>query len=451
MIGLVVIGIISAMWIRHTTIENRLNTTRLLAESLADRFSQGANRQPGAKVDVAGLLQVRENLNYLGVTPFIYIVENNGNILSVNRIREPLFHQFIPPEYLDNEQEVQKIRTDQEYYLVKEPVEVNDVRLGWVVIAASENELTQVNQEYSQLTIMLIGLALLGWAAIYFLSKRLARPIKNVAEAAKQVQEGKYDVDLSGNYKEEELYELVQSFKDMTKRLQQLETLRSELLAGVTHELKTPVTSISGLLQALKDDVVTGEEAKEFITISLKEANRMQKMVADLLAFNSFSANTLPLNKAKYEINQLITDITHQWRTVQKDAPLDFQVNLLEKSCFIRVDAMRLQQIMENLLNNAKQAIAEHGKIAVSLNFHKEKRQVEIEIEDNGVGITKEEQPFIFERFYRGENKKYQVRGLGIGLPFSKMLANSLEGDLCLKESSPGKTIFQITLPEMLD
>ena len=101
-------------------------------------------------------------------------------------------------------------------------------------------------------------------------------------------------MELSTNgSKEQEVYELIHSFKEMTSKLEKLEALRTELLAGVTHELKTPITSISGLLQAMKDDVVSGEEAKEFLKISLNETEKMKKMVEDF--FPSTNLPQMPL------------------------------------------------------------------------------------------------------------------------------------------------------------
>ena len=162
------------------------------------------------------------------------------------------------------------------------------------------------------------SLAFLGLAVIYLLTRKLSKPIKEVAEAAKQIVEGNYDIHLEKGIKEKEVYELTRSFKEMSERLQQLELMRAELLAGVTHELKTPIASIDGLIQAVKDEVVTGEEAKEFLEISLKETNRLQKMVEDLLDFNYFAVGAIKVNKEMQNINQLIQEITHQWLIFRK-------------------------------------------------------------------------------------------------------------------------------------
>ncbi|RKO63347.1 HAMP domain-containing sensor histidine kinase [Caldibacillus debilis] len=332
------------------------------------------------------------------------------------------------------------------FYVVKKKAEVDSYVLGWVVFAAPEENLVKVNQEYGQLLIMITGLLLLGWAAIYFLSKRLATPIKEVAKAARQVQEGNYDIELRDDAREEEIHDLIHSFKEMSKQLQQLEKLRNELLAGVTHELKTPVTSISGLLQAIADGVVTGDEAKEFLRISLKETAKMKKMVEDLLAFNSFVANAVPIQKEIRSLNELVEEIVRQWELVQEEDTVEVRIFPLKEDVRVDTDPIRLQQIFTNLLNNAKQAMDDGGKIDIRLAA--DDRHVTVDVIDTGSGIPEEEQPFIFEKFFRGKSKKYKVGGLGLGLPFSRLIAQALGGDLELVESSKEGTTFRITLPK---
>jgi len=441
--GLTVIAIISALWIRHTTMDNRLNLMSLLAENMADHIIAKNDLDQGERPP--DFFKEREMRTELEIDPFTYIVDADGKIISSNRPKGPLGQQ-IQPSVLENEDAFQKLNIDnQTFYAVKSPIEIDDSVIGWVVMMDSKDKLTHVNQEYTQLAIMIISLALLGWAAIFVLSTRLSKPITDVAEAAKHVAEGNYQINLSTDSKEKEVYELINSFKEMTAKLERLESLRTELLAGVTHELKTPVTSISGLLQALKDEVVTGDEAKEFINVSLNETEKMKTMVEDLLAFNQFATNAVSVNKEILNINEVVEDAIFAWEIAQKEE-IEVTLYKLSKQVKIKVDPIRFQQIMANLLNNAKHAMENRGEIHVSLT--EEHPHVFIEVSDTGVGIPEKEQPFIFERFFRGEKKKYKIRGLGLGLALSKMIAQALGGDLILLKSSPDGTAFRITLPK---
>ncbi len=447
-IGLAIIGFVTGIIIRQTTLNKNIDIDRYLAEEVAARM---LDQIVGTDIPTDGndeLFYNRQKLLELSGSPSIYIVDPNGTILMENRSKNHLNISSFSQKLISSDKEVRKLKDieGKDYYLVKRPIALNDSVLGWVVVMQSEDELTSVNQEYMLLSLMVLSAAMLGWAAIYILSKRLLKPIENVAKAAKEVEAGKYDVELNEKVKEQEVYDLDHSFKEMAHKLEQLESIRAELLAGVTHELKTPVTSISGLLQAVNDEVVTGDEAKEFLAISLQETNRLQKMVSDLLDFNSFAANAIPVNKKPSLIGESIKEMVYQWSLIQDNAGIEGTINKPEEDIEIYTDTLRLQQIMLNLLNNAKQAIQVDGKITITI-YSADTESLAIDIRDNGTGIPVAEQDLIFERFYRGEEKKYKVRGLGLGLPFSKMLAKAMGGDLKLKESSREGTVFTITLP----
>jgi signal transduction histidine kinase len=201
--------------------------------------------------------------------------------------------------------------------------------------------------------------------------------------------------------------------------------------------LKTPVTSISGLVQAVKDGIVSGDEQKEFLEITMKEVHRLQRMIEDLLDYNSLSAGAFSIRTEKTNMNELLKEIVHHWK-ITLNEEFDCKVILPNERIYKETDPLRLQQILINLLNNAYQALGKNDSIIVSLSKNA------IDVQDTGSGIPEKEQPYIFERFFRGEKKKLKVRGLGLGLPFSRMLAKALGADLILKSSSPRGTTFSI-------
>ncbi|PAQ16157.1 two-component sensor histidine kinase [Bacillaceae bacterium SAOS 7] len=446
-LGLIVVTILSVAWIQHTILENRLEISEFIAEELANRIAGSQQPNTSPSID-KNTLKSRDQFLQSERPPAIYITDAAGQVLSTNQSDGPYSLDHFPIDLLQKTRDVLKYPTGTEearIWMIKKPIEVEGVVFGWVIMLQPENELGNVTDEYRLLAILIVSLGLFGWAAIYILSRRLSKPISQVAEAAKQIQEGNYNVRLPEHTKEQEVYDLVYSFKEMAQKLQQLEALRAELLAGVTHELKTPVTSISGLLQAVKDGVVTGDEAEEFLSVSLKETAKMQKMINDLLEFNSFTANALPVAMEEHHVNELMTEMVHQWKIGQDLDSITVELTTLTADRIIYTDLVRLQQIIVNLLNNAKHAVEADGRIDITLT--EENQLLLIEVKDNGLGIPKAEQELVFERFYRGDNKKYKIRGLGLGLPFSKLLANALDGDLILKESSSFGTTFIVQLP----
>lgn len=448
-LGLLILALLSVVWIRHTTIENRLDVSEFLAAELAIRIagSQEDGNKSNTYID-DDMIEARDELMNMEAPPSIYITDATGVILSASD-HDLYSKDSFPNLILKKKQDVQTFPGMNDdhtiVYLIKKPITVNNIIFGWVVMLQPEDEFADLNDEYRLLALLILGSGLLGWAAIYILSRRLARPICEAAAAAKEIRDGNYSVSLMpSKAKEQEVYDLVTSFNDMAIRLEQLESIRAELLAGVTHELKTPVTSISGLLQAVKDGVVTDHEAQEFITISLNETERLQTMINDLLEFNTFAADALPVSPSPHEINKLTRDIVHEWNLARNPGGIPVHFYPSDYDIRILTDPVRFRQIMMNLLNNAAHAIEDAGGMIIRV--HDNGKFASIDVIDTGIGIPASEQTLIFERFYRGENKKFKVRGLGLGLPFSQLLARAMEGDLTLKETSQLGTTFTLTV-----
>ncbi|WP_419883276.1 HAMP domain-containing sensor histidine kinase [Peribacillus sp. B-H-3] len=446
--GLMVLSIFSAWWMEHTALQYRLSLLKYLADETSDRVIKENGKMVVGPV-LSGIVEEREKILHLNKPPIIYITDTQGEIIyTMPQLYIAKGDDHLPKIIINSKEPIQKvkIRNENQVYVVKSAIDRNGKKYGWVVIAQEESTLKELNQDHGLLAVMMGGLLILGWGVIYVLSRRISKPIQKVANAAVQIRQGNYDIQLKEEEpKEEEIHELIESFKEMTNRLKQNDKLRAELFAGVTHDLKTPVTSISGLIQAVKDEVVTGEESKEFLTISLKETQRLQTMIEDLLDYNAMAAGSFKIRFEKENLNKFLQEIAYQWKMTQDDQDFELSVNLPEEIVTAMVDRLRLQEIIINLLNNARQALMQDGKIEISL-YSVSKDRVCIDIRDNGRGIPDEEQDFVFEPFYRGEKKKLRVRGLGLGLPFSKMLAKAQKGDLSLKGSSSEGTIFTISL-----
>ncbi|NRS49057.1 HAMP domain-containing sensor histidine kinase [Brevibacillus sp. HB2.2] len=444
-IGLFVIGIASSYWISYSETQKRLDFMRLMAAEVADRV-----------VDMEGKVKM---------APFLFrIVDSRQESLGVNykpmmmildEHKQPVFGvpgpfsgelKRLAPDLVEADDSLTQfeLARGDEVLFVKESIKVDERVVGWVMLFTPQKQLIRSMTEFQLLVFMLLGLGLLGWLVIYLLTKKLSQPIKDVADAAKQIVMGNYEIQLDKNKREQEVYELIHSFEEMAERLKQLEMMRTELLAGVTHELKTPITSISGLVQAVREEIVSGEEAKEFLDICTKETTRLIKMVEDLLDFNSFAVGDIRIRRQPQNMQELIREITHQWRILQEEEKLSLHIESTSDPIMIDTDPLRVQQIMYNLLNNAAQAMESEGRIVVSLSASAE--EIRIDVKDNGCGIPIEEQSLIFERFYRGEDKKHIVRGLGLGLSFSRMIAQALGGMLILTESTASGSTFTLIL-----
>ncbi|MGE7604110.1 ATP-binding protein [Peribacillus sp. NPDC097675] len=446
--GLLILSVFSLWWMEKTALEYRLSLLKYLADETSDRAMK-ENGQIVVGPILSEIVEEREKILQLNKQPIIYIVDPDGSIIyTMPQLYIDEDNSKLPGAIMNNGELIQKVKiSENKVFVVKSPIKFEGETKGWVVIAQEEGALKEVNQDHGLLAFLIGGLLLLGTGVIYFLSRKISRPIQDVANAAVQVREGNYDIHFKEEeeIREEEIYELVESFKEMTNRLKLMEKLRAELLAGVTHDLKTPVTSISGLIQAVRDDVVTGEQSKEFLDISLKETQRLQVMIEDLLDYNAMSAGAFKIRLEKENLNTFLREIAYRWHVTQENQDFTLKVQVPDESIYGEVDSLRMQQIIINLLNNAKHSLDGKGSIEICL-YEMDDSRIGIDVKDSGRGIPLHEQQYVFEPFYRGENKKLKVRGLGLGLPFSKMLAKAQKGDLLLKESDEKGTIFTITV-----
>lgn len=445
-VGLLIIGIVSAIWIKEAATEKQLEVTSLFVEEVADRV-----------VDNEGKLYVGETLHqilesrrrFMGVDRnlLLFIKDVHGRIIYSKSGLPSSFQEDVPRLLLIAEQSSKvKSRQGDTLYVVKKDLDNDREKLGTILLLFPETDVRVSPEQLQYLVIMLGSLGVLGWAVIYFHSRKLAKPIEDVVAAAKRIVEGDYEVTMTKQIKEKEIHELVSTFKEMADRLRQLESMRTELLAGVTHELKTPVTSISGLIQAINDKVVSGEEEREFLLICLRETKRLEKMVEDLLDFNSFAVGEITVVRERQNLNKLIYEIASQWKIGQDAERLTLTTTMPAQEWVIPVDPGRVQQILINLLNNSRQAIDADGKIGLRL--YETEADLRIDVTDNGKGIPENEQTLIFERFFRGSNKKDKVRGLGLGLSFSRIMARALGGDLILTHSGSSGSTFTLILPK---
>ena len=452
LVGLAIVGFLSVMWLRQVTIKDQLALTKLLAQEISAKVVS-EDGQIMLFPDLPGMMRDRQKYFKLNEHLHIVLKDAQGQLLFPFRdmmMSFPKDIQALVDIKLPSETKVIQHTFPNlgNSYVVISPILYGGKIIGGVLIIQQKRELSWMNeQDAGLLVILLISLALLGWYVIYRMFKRLTGPILQVANAAKELQKGNYDIKITGAVKEKEIHELLVSFKDMAARLKQLEMLRTELLAGVTHELKTPIASISALLQAVKDDVVSEEEQAEFLDISFKETLKLQNMVKDLLDFNSFASSSVKVNIERLELNTLVKEIAYQWQIVHETEEVLVNTHIPDNKLYASGDVLRIQQILINLLNNSLHAVGNQGTIQITL-YERDDNFLAVDVEDDGIGIPLNEQDLVFERFYRGSNKKHKIRGLGLGLPFSLLLARAMQGDLVLKASSETGTVFTLTLPK---
>lgn len=435
---------------------------RGMAHDLARAAEQNGGRLPDGMLSIRSLDPLVHK-HGLSEWPMLFVIGDDGRLLQQFPSDPPVDPERIRPLLAEaatgsaHLAEFGMPASDDVYAIAVEPIVApasSRVSGHVLYVERKADALDELLQFRPMRLAAILTLLLAGWAITFMLTRRLAKPIQEAANAAKQVVAGNYEIRLDQEPKEQEVYELIHSFKSMAERLRQLESLRTQLLAGVTHELKTPVASISGLLQAVRDGVVSGQEADAFLRVCQQESDRLQKMIEDLLDFNRFAAGAVSVVFQRVDLRAAVPEMVERWRMGQEKCAVSVVFEAgeeegrreeLEPAWQVMTDPARLGQILINLLNNARDA--KDGGAAIAVRCRREAGGIAIRVEDHGRGIPADEQPDVFEPFFRGVGKKSRIRGLGIGLPFSRLIARSLGGDLILENSAPGSTVFLLRLP----
>lgn len=232
-------------------------------------------------------------------------------------------------------------------------------------------------------------------------------------------------------------------FHDITE-IKHLEQMRKDFVANVSHELKTPITSIKGFSETLLDGALNDQEAaKMFLDIILKESGRMERLVADLLDLSKIEQKGLALNLTAVSLNKLLKEVIVTLESRLEAKNIMLQVNVPEE-LIVQGDEYRLKQVFVNLITNAILYTSKGGQIFIEANESSE--VVEVKVSDTGIGIEKAELPRIFERFYRVDKARSRDSGgTGLGLAIVKHIMEAHHGKINVESKLNEGTTFTVS------
>lgn len=299
---------------------------------------------------------------------------------------------------------------------------------------------------YLTMTVIVI---LLG--GVLFLLKRVfSDPIEELTRVAKEIGKGNLDsrVKVRSNDEIGQLAVIMNQMADTLhndfKQIKLMQKVRTEFLGNVTHELKTPISMISGYLETLLDGALYDEEVnKKFLKKSLKNAKRLEALVTDLVDISRIESGELKMNFHKFNIYTLLESILENAK-LQHNTSLEMQLITPDKDLYVYGDEDRLEQVFENLVSNA---IRYTDKGSVKILVERGKNALTFKVADTGFGIHREALYRIFERFYRTDKARDRIKGgTGLGLSITKHIVEA-HGSTVHVESEEGKgSVFSFTL-----
>lgn len=382
----------------------------------------------------------------------IIIVNNNLNIINDT-------YSLEEGKYLISEEVIQCLNgvkkspvhdRDTHYLRLTYPITHNQSKeiMGAIVMSFSTRDIKSIRDSMEQKVVLfaVILAVIVVVFAIYF-SGILTKPLTNVVNSIDHITEGYMDerVSIKGY---NEIEKISDSFNHMIGRMQKLENSRQEFVSNVSHELKTPITSIKVLADSLIMQEDTPVELyREFLVDITEEIERENKIINDLLSLVKLDKTAGDMNIAQININELLEQILRRLKPIAKKHNIDIIYESF-RPVIAEIDEVKLSLALSNLIENAIKYNVEDGWVRVSLNA--DHKYFFVKISDSGIGIPEEAQDFIFERFYRVDKaRSRETGGTGLGLAITKNVIQMHRGAIKVYSKEGEGTTFNVRIPLM--
>lgn len=293
-------------------------------------------------------------------------------------------------------------------------------------------------------TVMELGLfmistcvmtVLLGGSALWYVSKFVTDPIIKVSKAVKKIAEGDFSVQIEAVGKDE-IGQLAVSVNKMVKELNGMEYMSKDFMSNVSHEIKTPVSAITGFSELLLDGNFSKEKEKEYLSCLYSESLRLSRLSDNMLKMSKLDNQEIITDRKEFYVDEQIRKCMIFLSEKFEEKEIEFELNL--KKCKIKNNFDLLYQVWMNLIENAVKFSKEKGKIYVSAAYNQDKTEIQVIIKDEGPGIKADKLPKIFDKFYQCD-ESHKTEGHGLGLSIVKRIIELTGGDVqCISQENEG-------------
>ncbi len=307
---------------------------------------------------------------------------------------------------------------------------------------------TTVERFSSTIFLTLIIALLLSLILIYIEARHISRPLKEINNAVLEIASGKFDKRVNVNARGE-VAQLASSYNYMADSLERLEEMRSGFVSDISHELRTPMTSISGFVEGILDGTIPKEKEQEYLQIVLDESTRLAKLTSEMFEMTKMNSPEYKLSVQKFDVNEEIRRCIISAEQKLEAKNLELSVDFENETEFVLADPDAIKRVIINLLDNAIKF--SHPENVVKIAVKETGKKVRIDFANYGTGIAKEDLPHIFDRFYKSDKSRTRDKtGAGLGLSFVKNILN-LHAQTIRVTSDPVdenkmKTVFSFTL-----
>lgn len=397
------------------------------------------------------------NLMSSTIDSVLFVVDNNGNIILTSSNASKLLSGKTLPD------SVRAKLSGNEYmevgvlsgfyksreYTVAEPIVMDDgqTRIGYVFASTSAKGLSKYLADNLQIFVLsALGILTLTFIVLYLMTYRLVRPLRQMAAAARSFGVGDFSARIEVHGKDE-VAELAASLNNMAISLSSVEGMRRSFITNVSHELKTPMTTIAGFIDGILDGTIPDEKRSYYLKIVSGEVKRLSRLVKTMLDLSRIDNGELHLKPACYNLTEQVLNVLLNFE--QRIESKNITVEGLEDCPHLDVmaDFDMMGQVVYNLVDNAIKFIDEGGTLTVKV-FRKD-NHVHCAIRNTGLGIPAQEMPHIFERFYKSDkSRSLDKNGMGLGLYIVKTVINLHHGEIVVRSAEGEYCEFEFWLPE---
>ena len=428
-------GAFSMVSIRSTTVENRMESLLSQAREIAFLASRVEDSTLADYLNIQtstmAYLQWKAQAVYEDYGAYILIVDRNGRIMdnmqtAVQGSNDAL-QTLDPSDMSDALMEVLKGKAVQArithasrgaVFTVAVPWVQNNAVLGAVFIHTSAQI---VESEYRGLLLQIaVGFALAAIVAMFgtaFYTRGIVKPLTVITGAAEDMSRGKLNTraEVTGV---NEVRQLAGAFNVMADKLEQVEETRKEFVANVSHELRSPVTSIHGFVEGMLDGTIPEEEYQRYLQIVFDETNRMKRLIADLLQLSRMDKGVDQLQWSDFDINELIRRVLIGRMNEIEQKTLNVQLEFEREP---HADNDRISQVVHNIVDNALKFVVENGNLTIRTSLLHD-NTVAVVVQNDGEPIAPEDRAHLFERFYKADKAHTSGKGTGLGLSICKQI-----------------------------
>lgn len=305
-----------------------------------------------------------------------------------------------------------------------------------LVIHSPFSEISDVMRNmFQNFLVPICILIILSMLFLLYLAKRILVPLNRLSLVAREYASGNFEIKTKIN-SNDEIGELASNLEYMASELNKLEEYRRAFIANVSHDFRSPLTSIKGYIEAMLDGTIPAENQERYLNIVLSETNRLAKLTSSMLELNRSEAVGIKLNFSDFDVAEIIDSIIDIFEGVCAKRYIVMRKNCTTSDTIVHADKTKIQQVIYNLVDNAIKFSPHGATITISISSANEK--VFISVKDTGKGIEKENQPKVWERFYKTDaSRGKDKQGSGLGLSIIREIIRAHDETITLS-STPG-------------